>query len=221
MLFDEQFFEKGKYLIGMDEAGRGPLAGPVFTGALILESKQDLRDLSKVAKDSKKLNFKQREERFEYITKNFQWYSDYATSEEIDDINIFKATQLSMNRNYNKINKKNSYCLIDGKNFNFNFNFECIIKGDDKSFLIGGASIIAKVLRDRYMINLHEKYPMYEFDRHKGYPTKKHIENIKKYGIFSEYRLTFNPVKSMIIKREIIKDFSDISKIRLFRIGVL
>ena len=217
--FDIKYLKAYKTIIGLDEAGRGPLAGPVFAAAVYIDGENELKLLKKIGADSKTLSEKERNKRYEEITRNFKYAYFSASSELIDEMNIFKATQYSMKKCVEQL--KPGYCLIDGKNFHFSFPFECIVKGDSKSSLIGAASIIAKVLRDRYMINLSDKYPEYLFYKHKGYPTKEHIEKIKKYGIFDEYRITFNPVRSMIINNEIQYNKNDFSKNILMKLGVL
>ncbi|WP_121515366.1 MULTISPECIES: ribonuclease HII [unclassified Petrotoga] len=192
---------KYKKIIGIDEAGRGPLAGPVFVGAVVIESKKEGELLAKIGKDSKSLSPKQRERRYFQITRNFKYYSNFSTSQLIDEINIFKATELAMIKLLEKIVEENAndyYVIIDGKFFKLDYNYDCIVKGDQTSPLIGAASIVAKYERDIYMNQLHELYPNYGFITHKGYPTRKHIENIKKYGIISEHRKTFNPIKRFI-----------------------
>jgi ribonuclease HII len=111
--------------------------------------------------------------------------------------------------------------MVDGKNFVFDTKYECIVKGDEKSSLIGAASILAKVSRDRYMYKLDEMYPNYGFKHHKGYPTKKHIENIINYGITKDYRITFNPIKKFLLENKIYYNKNDFSKFRLLKIGLL
>ncbi|MDY6895299.1 MAG: ribonuclease HII [Thermotogota bacterium] len=192
---------KYKKIIGIDEAGRGPLAGPVFVGAVVIDSKKEGELLAKIGRDSKSLTPKERERRYFQITKNFKYYSNFSTSDLIDKINIFKATELAMIKLLEKIvgeNTNDYYLIVDGKFFKFDYNYQCIVKGDEISPLIGAASIVAKYERDLYMNHLHEIYPNYGFMSHKGYPTKKHIESIKKYGIISEHRKTFNPIKKFI-----------------------
>jgi len=190
-----------KHIIGVDEAGRGPLAGPVFVGAVVIESKNEYELLTKIGKDSKSLSPRERERRYFQIIRNFKYYSNFSTSELIDQINIFKATEIAIRKLLESVvekNVKDYYTIVDGKYFKLPYKYECIIKGDQKSPLIGAASIVAKYERDLYMIRLHEIYPNYDFITHKGYPTRKHIENIKKYGIISEHRKTFNPIKKFI-----------------------
>lgn len=219
--FDIEYFKKHKKLIGIDEAGRGPLAGPVFTAAIYVESKNEIDLLSKIGIDSKKISEKEREKRYEYIIKNFEYRINYEDESVIDEINIFKATNLSMKKNVVAIEKLNVFLMVDGKNFVFDQKYDCIVKGDEKSSIIGAASILAKVSRDRYMYELDEIYPHYGFKNHKGYPTKKHIENIVKYGIIKDYRITFNPIKNFLLENKIYYNKNDFSKYRLLKIGIL
>jgi ribonuclease HII len=213
----------GKYgkIIGVDEAGRGPLAGPVVVGAVLLEDNKQLDILNKISNDSKKMSEKDREESFKIITENFKYSIKIATPEEIDLYNIFSATTLGIERVLDDFDLKDKYIIIDGKNFKLNIsNYECIIKGDSKSKVIGAASILAKVYRDSLMVELGEKYSEYNFQKHKGYPTKEHIEKIKKYGIKDFYRITFNPIKSMILNNEIKFNRNEFNVMRLMRIGL-
>jgi ribonuclease HII len=202
------YFKDYDYLIGIDEAGRGPLAGPVLVGAVIIESLSDLKLLSCLGEDSKLLTPREREKRYYLLKRDFNCLSYSVSSQIIDKINILKATQIAMvNLLKNAINGNphKYFTLVDGKFFKLPYQYECIIKGDRKSHLIGAASIIAKYERDTYMIDLHKIYPQYDFETNKGYPTKKHIENIKKYGIIPEHRTTFNPIKQFL-KDGIIQD---------------
>lgn len=182
-LFDLQYSD----IIGVDEAGRGPLAGVVVSSAVKLKSySSELDEIN----DSKKLTEKKREKLFDIIKEHFEVAIGIATTEEIDEINILNATFLSMRRALEdlKIKLKNfekNIVLVDG-NFKirgYNGQQEAVIKGDAKSLSIAAASIIAKVTRDRMMRELGEKYPNYDFTKNKGYGTKKHVEAIKKYGI--------------------------------------
>ena len=173
---------------GVDEVGRGPLAGPVYASAVIfpdLEVEQ--------VNDSKKLSAKKRENIFEILQKNNAIYSiGTATVEEIDEINILNATKLAMTRAIENLNLKPDFILVDG-NFAPNFGIECqnIIKGDSISYSIACASIIAKVLRDKFMCSLHEKFNCYDFINNKGYGTQKHIDAIKKFGSCIYHRKSF------------------------------
>lgn len=182
--FDLDFGE----VIGVDEAGRGPLAGPVVAAAVKLKEYSDLLDS---INDSKKLSEKKRAELFEVIKKNFYIGIGIASVEEIDDINILNATFLAMRRALNNLGNdiklEDFKVLVDG-NFKIrecNLNQFPIVKGDSKSLSVAAASIIAKVTRDEIMSNLKNLYPHYLFEKHKGYGTKKHIEIIKEKGVIS------------------------------------
>lgn len=178
-----------KIVCGVDEAGRGPLAGPVYAAAVILP--EGLEDLG--INDSKKLSEKKRDELFDIICEKAVAYGIASASEkEIDEINILNATFLAMKRAVEKMGIKPDLALIDG---NRKPNTGCeeitVVKGDAKSISIAAASILAKVSRDRYMTELGKKYPEYMFEKHKGYPTKLHYEMIEKYGILPDHRRSF------------------------------
>ena len=184
-----------KIIIGVDEAGRGPLAGPVYSAAVVLSENFDLSYLN----DSKKLSAIKREEAKKYILKNASYYSiSSVSSEMIDEINILNATLLSMEKAVEEVLKKinhstdNILILIDG-NKTINTSYECkaIIKGDSKIPEIMAASILAKTERDKFMIEMDKIYPLYGFKKHKGYGTKEHYEAIKKYGVCPLHRKTF------------------------------
>lgn len=189
--------EKGyKSICGIDEAGRGPLAGPVYAAAVILPAGLEIPGLN----DSKKLSEKKREELFDIITEKAVSYSiAFATAKEIDEINILQATFLAMRRAQEGLNIPADYALIDGNRMPpLAIDGETIIKGDAKSPSVAAASILAKVSRDRYMYELDKQYPQYCFAQHKGYGTKLHYECIEKYGISEHHRLTF--LKNIINK---------------------
>lgn len=177
-------------IAGVDEAGRGPLAGPVIAGAVILPREFDAEGL---IDDSKKLTAKQRDRAFEQITAKCIWGVGEVSPAEIDEINILQATMKAMRLAVEALRVKPDFLLIDGNYYsNVGIPFETIVKGDSKSLSIAAASIIAKVFRDRYMTEIAEKkYPGYGFAQHKGYPTKKHFEFIKKNGISDIHRITF------------------------------
>ena len=177
------------YICGVDEAGRGPLAGPVFAAAVILPYCEDFPGLD----DSKKLTEKKRELLFSEITHRAVSYAiASASNNEIDDINILNATYLAMNRAIEALAIKPSIALIDGnRNTGIKIASKCIIGGDGKSASIAAASILAKVSRDRYMIDIAVKFPHYAFEKHKGYGTKLHYEKIKDYGISEIHRTSF------------------------------
>lgn len=178
-----------KLIAGVDEAGRGPLAGPVYAAAVILP--QDIR-LDGI-NDSKKLSPKKREELFDEITEKAVCYSIFSVDEKkIDEINILNATHMAMNGAVNSLSKKPDYVIIDGNSIKgMDIPHETIVKGDAKSISIASASILAKVARDRYITKMAEIYPEYGFEKHKGYGTKEHTEAILKYGVCPIHRKTF------------------------------
>lgn len=178
-----------KYIAGTDEAGRGPLAGPVVAAAVILPNNfYDER-----IDDSKKLSAHLREELFDVIRKNALSYAYTIISQnKIDEINILKASLLAMKRSVQKLKLQPDIILVDGnKSFVYDAKVIPIIKGDSKSLSIASASIIAKVVRDKIMMKLAKDYPQYGWDRNKGYPTKEHIEAILRYGACKIHRKTF------------------------------
>ncbi len=181
--------KKSGYLAGVDEAGRGPLAGPVFAAAVILPDDVIIEGIN----DSKKLTEKKREKLFDEICEKAIAYSIVAVSEErIDEINILQATFLAMRGAVSGLSEKPDYVLVDGdKSPSLDIDHEAIIKGDSKSMSVAAASVLAKVSRDRYIIKMSEKYPDYGFEKHKGYGTKAHYEAIEKYGICPIHRKTF------------------------------
>lgn len=174
---------------GIDEAGRGPLAGPVFAAAVVLPPDCEIPGLN----DSKKLTEKKREELFEIITEKAEAYSVASASEkEIDEINILNATFLAMRRAYEGLPVRPDKALIDGnKKPGLPCAEETVVKGDSKSMSIAAASILAKVSRDRYMLEMAKLYPQYRFEQHKGYGTKLHYEMIREHGISEIHRKTF------------------------------
>ena len=188
--FDKKYSMNGKkFLAGTDEAGRGPLAGPVVAAAVILPN--DFYD-SRI-NDSKKLSAKLREELFDVIRKNALAYSYASISHtKIDEINILKASLLAMQMSVEKLKIQPDIILVDGnKSFNYDAEVIPIVKGDSKSLSIASASIIAKVVRDRIMMRLAKKYPNYAWNTNKGYPTAEHIQAVLKYGACSIHRKTF------------------------------
>ena len=182
---------------GVDEVGRGCLAGPVVSAAVILNENIDL----KLLKDSKKINFKNRLKIAKHIKLNSHYGIGVASVEEILNLNILQAALLSMKRAINKLSVKPKLILIDG-----NFapkgikNFKTIINGDEKIKCISAASIIAKTYRDLLMIKLSEKYKNYAWERNFGYGTKAHIDGLKKFGITSHHRKAFKPIYKMLLK---------------------
>lgn len=197
--FEEKLNNEGyKYIGGCDEAGRGPLVGPVVCACVVFPKgyKNDLIN------DSKKLTEKKREALYDVIIKDALSYGIAVISaKEIDEINILEASRKGMIEAYKKANEKINidYLLTDAMKIStLNIPVMDIIKGDAKSISIAAASILAKVTRDRILYELDEKYPEYEFKSHKGYPTKKHLELLEKYGVFNEYRKSYKPVKDLI-----------------------
>ncbi|SFV84294.1 Ribonuclease HII [hydrothermal vent metagenome] len=179
-------------IIGVDEAGRGPLVGSVVTGAVILPNDFDLPELT----DSKKLSEKKRDTLYTLITQQCQWAVGESSPQEIDEINILQATMLAMQRAVENLNIKYDQVLVDGNRCPELENCTAIIKGDLSEPVISAASIIAKVTRDRQMIELDKQYPEYGFAQHKGYGTKIHLEALKTYGaIKQQHRFSFAPVK--------------------------
>ena len=174
---------------GIDEAGRGPLAGDVYAAAVVFEDDVFIEGLD----DSKKLSEKKREELFdEIISKAKAYCIATASVEEIDSYNILQATFLAMKRSYEGLNMNIDLALVDGNRVpHLECNVKTVVKGDSVSASIAAASILAKVSRDRYMKELAEKYPQYQFEKHKGYGTKLHYEMLDKYGISEVHRLSF------------------------------
>ena len=190
LLYENEAKSKGYNVIcGVDEAGRGPLAGPVFAAAVILPEGHIIEGVN----DSKKLSEKKRDLLFDKIIDECVCYSIGTASErEIDEINILQATFLAMKRAVDGLEIKPDLALVDGNQIPpVNADVLTIVKGDGKSASIAAASIIDKVSRDRYMIELAKQYPQYEFERHKGYGTKLHYEKIAEHGICEAHRKTF------------------------------
>jgi len=187
-------------ICGIDEAGRGPLCGPVFASAVILDADLVINNL----KDSKKLSEKNRNILYNEIKSKALDYS-YATAsvQEIDKINILQASLLAMKRAFDLLNAKPDFIYIDGiycPDIKMS-PMEAIIRGDSLVHAISAASVIAKVERDKHMIQLDQKYPQYNLKKHKGYPTKEHLELVNRYGINEIYRLSFKPIKKLINKK--------------------
>lgn len=196
--YENELKDKGIHIIGgTDEAGRGPLFGPVVASCVVLKDGFDIKGIN----DSKKLSEKKREEYFDYIMENCIVGISIISNEIIDKINIYEASRLAMMDAIKKVREKVNleYVLTDAMKLpDLDIGYDAIIKGDAKSASIAAASIIAKVTRDRIMYDYDKKYPQYEFGKHKGYPTKRHIELLNKYGIINGYRLTYGPVKKVL-----------------------
>ncbi len=190
MLYENEALASGYDIVcGVDEAGRGPLAGPVYAAAVVLKKGQTIEGVN----DSKKLSEKKREELFDKIVSECSAFSVGTASErEIDEINILQATFLAMKRAVDGLSIKPDIALVDGNQIPpLDCAVKTVIKGDAKSESIAAASIIAKVSRDRYMKEMAAKYPEYQFEKHKGYGTKLHYEMIEKYGICEIHRKSF------------------------------
>ena len=191
------------YICGLDEVGRGCLAGPVYSGAVILKKDQNTTDpLFKKINDSKKLTQNSRESLVQYIKdKSIDTAIGICTNEEIDDFGIQNAVKISMIRAINNLKLLPDYLLIDSLKLDIKIPQKNIIRGDQASKSIAAASIIAKVARDNFMVlELSEKFPEYYFNNNKGYGTKVHMEAIKEFGITNSHRKSFEPIKSMIRK---------------------
>jgi ribonuclease HII len=192
---------KQNFLVaGVDEAGRGPLAGPVVAAAVILDP---LRPIDGLA-DSKILSERKRDSLYEIIKDVvLSWSVGVASVEEIDEFNILQATLLAMQRAVNGLAIQPDEVLIDGNRLPYLFiPARAIVKGDSKVKVISAASIVAKVERDRIMIDYYKKYPDFSFHQHKGYGTKQHLAEIEQFGILPVHRKTFNPVKAMLIEQK-------------------
>ena len=202
---EKKLWRKGyKYIAGIDESGRGPLAGPVVAAAVMIKKFSIFNFQFSKIKDSKKLSSKKREEFYKLITKNpaIKWGIGKVSEKVIDRINIKNAAELAMERAIKKLKYRPDFLIIDGKHLkNYKLkaiSYKPIIKADEKVFSAAAASIIAKVTRDRIMRRFHKKYPQYGFDKHKGYPTKHHRKMLKKYGPCKIHRKTFQPIKKML-----------------------
>ena len=196
--YEENLYKEGyNFIAGTDEAGRGPLVGPVVAGCVVFPKgyKNDLIN------DSKKLTEKKREQLYDIIIKDAVTYGiGIVSAKEIDELNIYEASRKAMIKAYEEANKKVKidYLLTDAMPITTLDIPVLIIKGDAKSVTIAAASILAKVTRDRILIDLDKKYPEYNFKKHKGYPTKEHLEKINEFGVFDEYRMTYKPVKNVL-----------------------
>ncbi|MCD6528089.1 ribonuclease HII [bacterium] len=204
---EKKLWQKGyKYIAGLDEAGRGSLAGPVVAAAVVITNKSKFKNLLREVKDSKKLSPKQREKLYKILIghANIEWATGRVSERVIDKINIKNAAELAMKRAVRKLKIKNEkakidFLLLDGKmKLDLPIPQKSIIKADEKVFSCASASIIAKVTRDKIMKRLHKKYPQYGIDRHKGYPTKYHLKMLKKYGLSVIHRKSFRQKKNMI-----------------------
>ena len=196
--YEHDLWKQGKnYVGGTDEVGRGPLIGPVVTACVVLPHDFSLPGLT----DSKKLSEKKREQYYDYILEHaIAVEIGMDSPERIDEINIYQASKEAMEKAIENVRKKVplDVVLTDAMPMELDIPVIPIVKGDAKSITIAAASVVAKVTRDRMMIELDQKYPLYGFKNHKGYPTKKHLEAIKTYGLIDGYRKTYGPVKELL-----------------------
>ena len=197
--FENKHYALGKELIaGVDEVGRGPLAGPVVACAVIMPKDFYIEGVT----DSKKVSLKKRNEYEKIILENAIAFSIAFIDEKIiDEINIYEASRKAMIEAIDNLKVKPDIVLVDAMPLNIDIETESIIKGDEKSFTIACASIVAKQARDRFMDELAIKYPEYGFEKHKGYPTKLHKEALKKYGVLDIHRKTYKPVQEVLIRK--------------------
>ena len=201
LAYEKELYQEGyTFICGTDEAGRGPLAGPVVAAAVILPKNYTLEGLN----DSKKLTEKKREKFFPIIKKDAISYGiGIVDAKTIDEINIYEASRLAMKKAIWDMKVKPEYVLTDAMPIHdLDVPVKPIIHGDALSLTIAAASVLAKVTRDHIMLELDRKYPEYEFAKHKGYPTKRHLELVKKYGPNKEYRFTYKPIRDLIMEGE-------------------
>lgn len=192
-------FDRSRELIcGVDEAGRGPLAGPVFAAAVILDPARPIPGL----RDSKKLGEARRDDLALQIKRDaLAWAIAHCSAAEIDELNILNATMLAMRRAIDALEVRPTLALIDGNRCpTVAVRCEAIVKGDDLVAEISAASILAKTARDAVLVDLHAQYPEYAFDRHKGYPTALHLERLRSHGVTPEHRRSYAPVRALLGK---------------------
>ncbi len=196
-LYETQCWNRGlRHVAGVDEAGRGPLAGPVVAAAVIF-SPQILPPEEIAIDDSKRLSLPQRQQAYEWICRNaLAWAVGMVSAQEIDAVNIRQAAFLAMRNALQNLGMTPDYLLVDGFELpDIEIPQTALVKGDRRSFSIAAASILAKVERDRLMQNLHKRWPQYGFDRNKGYPTAEHLAAISRYGLCPQHRRSFRPKK--------------------------
>ena len=198
--YEKEQYQLGKeYIAGVDEVGRGPLAGPVVAAAVIMPKNCYIEGVT----DSKKLSAKKRALlKKEIESKALAIGIAFIDEKTIDEVNIYQASKLAMIEALKKLQIKPDVVLVDAMPLELEVPSISIIKGDEKSFMIGCASIIAKETRDDFMIELDKKYPEYQFAKHKGYPTKAHVEAVYKYGILDIHRKTYRPISDILKKQK-------------------
>ena len=202
--YEQELYQKNiKLIAGVDEVGRGPLVGPVVAAAVILPINYQLEGLT----DSKKLSEKKRNLFYNILMKDAIAVGiGEISAQKIDEVNIYEASKLAMIESLNNLKIKPEHVLIDAMHLDLEMPSTSIIHGDALSLSIAAASVIAKVTRDKMMYELNDKYPEYHFDKHKGYPTKLHLECLKKYGPLANYRFTYKPVHDLILKGGEVKN---------------
>lgn len=185
-----------KVVAGVDEAGRGPLCGPVVAGAVIFPDVHV--EIPVVIRDSKQMTERQRADAYNWIVNNTIWAVAECSPDEIDEMNILWASMLAMRRAVDKLQCVPDYCLVDGNRLPDGIVGMPVVKGDAKSLSVAAASIVAKETRDRIMAQLAQQFPQYGWDKNAGYPTQSHLQAIEKYGINQHYRKSFGPVRKRI-----------------------
>lgn len=200
--YEKELYEKNISLIaGVDEVGRGPLVGPVVAAAVILPKNYELLGLT----DSKKLSEKKRDAFYEILqTDAIAIGVGVISAKIIDEVNIYEASKLAMKEALSNLKIKPEYVLIDAMPLDLDVDSTSIIHGDALSLSIAAASVIAKVTRDKMMYDLDKIYPEYGFAKHKGYPTKQHLQAIKKYGVLDNYRFSYKPVKNVVEEKSLV-----------------
>lgn len=214
--FEENLVSASGRICGVDEAGRGPIAGPVFAAAVILDPDRPVDGL----RDSKKLSEKRRDElSCEIRERALAWAIAQCSVEEIDTLNILQASMLAMKRAIEKLAVLPGQALIDGNRCpkGLAIPATAIVRGDDKVPAISAASILAKTARDAVMLDLHEQYPEYGFDRHKGYPTAFHLEQLKRYGVSPVHRKSYAPVRKILdtVRQELTDNGNRVHKVTI------
>ena len=189
---------------GVDEAGRGPLCGPVVAAAVVFP-RRDI-EIPVVIRDSKQMTAHMRAAAYDWIVNNTMWAIGMCSAAEIDELNILHASMLAMRRAVQNLGCVPQFCLVDGNRLPMDLHGAPVVRGDAKSLSIAAASIIAKETRDKIMHDLAAQFPMYAWDKNAGYPTPEHLRAIEKYGINEHYRKTYKPVKERINKNEITHD---------------
>ena len=189
---------------GVDEAGRGPLCGPVVAAAVVFP-RRDI-EIPVVIRDSKQMTAHMRAAAYDWIVHNTIWAIGMCSAAEIDELNILHASMLAMQRAVQNLGCVPQFCLVDGNRLPMDLHGAPVVRGDAKSLSIAAASIIAKETRDKIMHDLAAQFPMYAWDKNAGYPTPEHLRAIEKYGINEHYRKTYKPVKERINKNEITHD---------------